>query len=463
MKVLLINVSLRPESPTLMPPVGLGYIATAIDQAGYELEILDIDVYKYSDDQVEDMIIHKEYDVVVMGCIVTAYKKIKWLTEIIKIHKNVPIIIGNSVADSVPEILLGNSKADVAVVGEGDITDIEVLKVLESNGDLSTVKGIYYKKDGKILSTPKREAIKDLDTLPFVNWALFDIETYLEKSNIQTNEPYPMPYDEIRAMPVSTARGCAFNCTFCYHVFKNDKYRVRSAENILEEVKELKLKYGVNYINFFDELTFYSIKQCEDFVDKMIEMDLGVYWTAPCRADLFKEEHLHIAKKLKIAGCVGLGYSLESANEAILQSMNKKISKDDFIRQTKILQEAGLSTWTSIVIGYPEESEETLTQTFDCCYEANIYPSTGYLIPLPGTPIYEYAKKAGHIQNEEEYLISMGDRQDLRINLTNLDSERIQEIVVENLKRISYKLNLGLDESKLIKTGHYKSKKTDAV
>lgn len=458
MKVLLINISLRPQSLTLLPPLGLAYIGTAIHNAGCELEILDIDAHRYSDNEVETMIREKDYDVAAMGCIVTAYKEVKKLCGMIKEYKNVPVIVGNSVASSIQELLLGKTQADIAVIGEGDITIVEVLKALDKKEDLASVKGIYYKKDGEIYKTPLREAIKDIDSIPFINWDLFDIDIYIEKSKVYMNEPYPVPYEELRSLPVNTARGCAFNCTFCYHVFKKDKYRVRSPRSVCEEMKLLKDKYGINYVNLFDELTFYSRKQCEEFADTLLEYDLGMFWKACCRGNLFKEEDIGLARKLKKAGCVGLGYSLESANKEILKAMNKKLDRNEFVEQTRVLRKAGLAVWTSLVVGYPQENEETLNETFDCCYDADIYPSVGYLVPLPGTPVYEYARETGAIKDEEEYLLNSGDRQDFRINLTKLDQQTIEEIVKRNLKRISDKLKLGLEEEKLIKTGNYKHK-----
>ncbi len=463
MKVLLINISLRPESPTLLPPVGLAYIATAIDNAGYDLEILDIDAYRYSDLEVDALICKRDFDVAAMGCIVTGYKEVKKLARVIKVSKNVPVIAGNSVASSVPELLLKNTEVDIAVIGEGDVTIVEVLKTIENNESLSTVDGIYYKEKGRIFSTPSRKAIQDIDRIPFINWSLFDIDTYVKKSKSYMSEPYPVPYDELRSLPVNTARGCAFKCTFCYHVFRNDKYRIRSPQSVCEEMKLLKEKYQVNYVNLFDELTFFSKQQCENFADALLEYNLGIYWKACCRGDLFKEGDLELARKLKRAGCVGLGYSLESANEDILKAMHKKITKDDFIEQTRVLKKAGLAVWTSLVIGYPQETVDSLQETFDCCYDAEIYPSTGYLIPLPGTPIYEYARKIGVIKDEEEYLLNAGDRQDFRINLTQLEPEEIEAVVKSNLQRISDKLGLNLDKSRLIKTGHYKHKNNNVV
>lgn len=461
MKVLLINISLRPESPQLLFPIGLGYIATAIDRAGFDLEILDIDAHRYTDEEVERFIKEKEYDVVAFGCIVTGYKIVKKLAEVIKKHKKVPIICGNSVAASISELLLSRTQVDIAVIGEGDITIVELLKAIENNEALEKVNGIYFKHDGKIISTPARSVIADLDTIPPINWDLFDIDIYISESKKGCNEPYPIDYDLIKAMPVNTARGCPYHCTFCYHVFMNNKYRVRSPQSICEEIKLLKEKYDINYVWFFDELTFYSIKQCEKFVDTMLKENLEVYWTADCRADLFKEKDFDLAVKLKESGCIGLGYSLESANEEILKAMHKKMNPSQFSVQTKVLQRAGIGTWTSLVLGYPQETEESIKQTFDCCSESNIYPSTGYILPQPGTPIYDYAIRTGKIKDEEAYLLSIGDRQDFSINLTQMEQSRIEEIVKENLLRISEKLNIGLDKKKLIKTGVYKVKKSE--
>ena len=460
MKVLLINISLRPESPQLLFPIGLGCIASAIDRAGFDLEILDIDAHRYTDEEVERFIKEKEYDVVAFGCIVTGYKIVKKLAEVIKKHKKVPIICGNSVASSIPDLLLSRTRVDIAVIGEGDITIVELLKTIENNESLEKVDGIYFKHDGKIISTPPRSVIADLDTIPPINFDLFDIDIYISKSKTGCSEPYPIDYDLIKAMPVNTARGCLYRCTFCYHVFRNNKYRVRSPQSICEEIKLLKEKYDINYVWFFDELTFYSIKQCENFVDTMLKENLEVYWTADCRADLFREEDFDLAVKLKKSGCVGLGYSLESANEDILKAMNKKMKPSQFAVQTKVLQRAGIATLTSLVLGYPQETEESIKQTYDCCYDNDIYPSTGYILPQPSTPIYDYAIRTGKIKDEEEYLLSIGDRQDFSINFTQMEQSRIEQIVKENLLRISEKLNMGLDEKKLIKTGVYRVKKS---
>ena len=461
-KVLLINVSLRPTSKNIYFPIGLAYITSAIKNAGFNFEIIDMDALRLSDIELERLIKGARFDVVAMGCIVTGYKHIKRLCHLIKRVHNVPIIIGNSVATSIPHILLNKTNADIAVLGEGDITIIELLKALKDDTPLEDVKGIAFKKDGNVIFTREREIISSLDELPFINYDLFNMDIYLERFKLSISEPYPIEFDQLKSFPINTARGCPFKCTFCYHVFRGKKYRYRSVENIIQEIEILKEKYGVNHVEFADELSLFSKSQAEKLADYFIEKKINVYWAANCRAGFFKENDIELAKKLKLAGCITLGYSLESADETILNAMDKKFNPDDFEIQTKILHQVGIVPTTSIVIGYPQETLETIQKTFDFCLRCKIYPSTGYLLPQPGTPMYDLAIERGLIKDEEEYLLKLGDRQDFTINLTTMAQEEIEKITRENLKKISQELNLGLNNENLIKTGHSRHQKKDS-
>src|SRR5271157_5292790 len=135
-KVLLLNISLRPTSDKCIFPIGLGYIATAIYNAGFEMEILDLDVHRMSDEEFEEYIQNADFNVAAMGCIVTGYRFVKKYCEIIKRNKDVPIIVGNSVATSIPYILMEKTKVDIGVIGEGDITIVELLNTIKNNEPL---------------------------------------------------------------------------------------------------------------------------------------------------------------------------------------------------------------------------------------------------------------------------------------------------------------------------------------
>ena len=462
MNILVINVALRIQSPVKFFPIGLGYITTAMTKAGYAFDLIDIDAYRYSDEEVERLIGKKEYDVACMGCIVTGYKFIKTFASIIRQGRpDCKIIAGNSVATSVVDTLLTKTDVDIAVMSEGDETIVDLLQTISKGSLLEDVLGICFKKNGRIIKTPPRPLIKDISSLPFIDYEIYNVDMYIKNSKEQVNDPVPMPRENIRALPVNTARGCIANCTFCYHVFKGFPYRYRSAESIVAEIKFLIEKYSLNYILFWDELTFFSKKQTMTLLQRILDENLKFYWTASCRGNLFDDdEDLEIIRKMKEAGCIGMAYSLESADAEVLKAMNKKMSTDQFSRQTSLFQRAEITTWTSLVIGYPHETPETIRKTFDFCIENKIYPSVGYLLPQPGSPMYEYAIEHGFIDNEESYLLKMGDRQDLRVNMTQLDNEELEALVANELNRCNKELKVGLKFDDLIKTQYYKTEES---
>ena len=462
MNILLINIALRPESKVKLFPIGIGYIATAMKNAGFDFDLLDIDAHRYSDNEVDDFIRSKKYDVVAMGCIVTGYSKVKDLcARVRKIHDDACIIVGNSVATSVYEILLSKTEADVAVMGEGDITIVKLLEAIESKKNLSTVLGISYRKNGIIHRNPPQPAIENLSALPHIDFSLFDVEIYIENAKEQISETdVPIPREQLRALPLNTARGCVANCTFCYHNFRGYNYRYRSMESILDEIRSMIDTYRLNYILLGDELTLFSRKRAEEFADAILESGLHFYWEATCRADCFtKESDVEIMRKMKRAGCVSGAFSLESSNAAILKMMNKHITVEDFKRTARLFWQAGITPRTSLVIGYPIETVETIRDTFQVCEDCKIYPSAGYLLPQPGSKMYEYALGGGYIHDEEAYLLAMGDRQDLRLNMTKMTDEEMENAVMEGLSKCNTDLAIGLDKEHLVKTQYYRKAK----
>jgi anaerobic magnesium-protoporphyrin IX monomethyl ester cyclase len=453
MRILVINIALRPLSPVKLFPVGLGYIITAIKNAGFQFDLLDIDGYRYTEDEVEKRIQSKQYDVICMGCIVTGYRIIKDLCAVIKnIHPNSIVIIGNSVATSIVETLLTRTKADVAVMGEGDETIVDLLRTISNSGNIRDVQGICFLENGRVIRTPLRPLIKNISDLPFIDFSLFDTELYITNACTHIPEPLPIPRKEIRALLVNTARGCIARCTFCYHIFDGMPYRFRNVGSILTEVRGLIDTYNINYIIFSDELTFFSKNRAREFSKAILDKNLHFYWRINCRGNLFdRDEDIEIIHMMKQAGCLSIGYSLESADREILKAMNKRVTAEEFSRQTQLCHKAGMQVYTSIVLGYPQENPETIKKTFDCCIENNIFPSTGYLLPQPGSKMYVYAVENGFIKDEEEYLLLMGDRQDLRLNMTKMTDEEFQNHVLDELKRCKDLLGIELADGDLIK------------
>ena len=136
--------------------------------------------------------------------------------------------------------------------------------------------------------------------------------------------------------------------------------------------------------------------------------------------------------------------------------MNKKIQADYFYEQVRIMKEVGITCSNSVVFGYPIETKETIQKTFNMCLEAGIYPSIGFLMPLPYTGMYEYAKNNGLITDENAYLDSITERQDITLNMTKLSNDEIMAEIKSGARELNEKLALGLDEKRFIRTGGYR-------
>ncbi len=464
LKLLFINVCLRPGGYTKFLPVGLGSILTYFKTKGYDFTLLDIDIDEYDDEYVENYIKNNHFDFILTGSIVTHYKWVKWFVNMSKRHQpNSSIIVGNSVAGSIPEVFLNNTKGDIVVTGEGEISAYEAVEAVRLGKDLKTVEGISFRNnDGSITTTEHRKAAK-INELPEIDWSPFDVERYMEKAETMPDKD-DSP-ETMRSIPVVTARGCAFKCTFCHYVFWDDPYRNRSPESIITEIKHMIKRYNVNYIHFWDDLSFASAIQAEKLANKIIESGLKFKWVASVRVDLFSrarlsdEDALRVAKKMRQAGCYSVGFALESGNKEILKMMNKDIEVDAFYKTVYTFRKAEIICQTSVVFGYPQENKETIKETFDQCLKAGLYPSIGFLLPLPYTAMYDYAKVNGFITDEDRYLESMTERQDICVNMTKLSDEEIMDEIKIGAGKLNEMLELGLTEDTYIKTKNYQSQK----
>ena len=438
-------------------------VMTYFESKGYDFTLLDIDIDEFSDEYVENYIKNNHFDFILTGTIVTHYKWIKWFVNMTKMHQpNSCVIVGNSVAGSIPDLFLNKTKGDIVVTGEGEISAFEAVEAVRLEKNLNTVQGISFRdNDGKIITTEHRK-VGDINDFPFINWDHFDVERYItQPETFPDKEANP---EDMRALPVITARGCAFRCSFCHFVFWDDPYRNRKPDAVIEEIRQLQKKYNIKYINFWDDLSFASAIQMEKFCDKIIQSGLKFKWIASVRVDLFSrgkakgEDALRVAKKMKEAGCYSVGFALESGNKEILKMMNKEINPEEFFDTAHVLREAGVICQTTVLFGYPQETRETIQETFDQCLKAGLYPSIGFLMPLPYTAMYDYAKANGFITDEDKYLESITERQDININMTKLSNEEIMSAIKEGASKLNEMLDLGLNENTYIRTKGYKNR-----
>lgn len=434
MKILLINPPIREWSKPNIVPLGLGYIASVLRNDGQQVEILDINGYRWPDGEVEEKIRNAEFDIAGIGAIITVYGKVKWLISLLrKYHPSKVIIVGGSVGTSIPEIILNKTAADIVCMGEGEKTIIDLVKSIESGRDLNAVDGIYGKdKNGCLFKSMPRKPIADLDTIPFPAWDLFPMETYLKNpvgaANRNKWEDGSAGQETVLTMNLVATRGCPYQCIYCYHDFMGQRYRHRSAQNIVSEIAFLHEHYGVEAIHFMDDEFCMKKEFVFAFCDAMKSRFNGkISWGCAGRANLMTEELLVAMKE---AGCVLVGYGIESGSQKMLDMMKKQVrveqAKKAILLTKKIIGRADCS----FVIGTPHETKATIQETVDFCKEMRLSPEVVFFMtPYPGTELYQMALAQGKIKDEEEYLLGLGEQgQKIRVNFTDIPDDELYKI-----------------------------------
>lgn len=418
MDILLINplIGLSDLSETLFP-IGLGYIARVLVEAGHRVEVLDINAYRWKPSKIASEIRKHVFDIVGITCLITEYNQVKWLCSVIKRERpGCTIILGGGLPSVVPELVLQETEADIAVVGEGEVTVTELVDILEKSGDLPKIDGIWYKKNSAISKTPPRKAISCLDDIPFPAWELFPMETYIRGSSLGFEPP-------IKNLNIISSRGCPYHCTYCDHSIFGYRLRKRSIDNILKEMKFLKERYRIRAIAFCDDLFLLDRKRVFEFCDKLLSENMDMMWSCNGRVNLVDKDLLD---KVKSAGCVLIGYGIESGSQTILNEMNKKATVDQAKRAINLTWESGITPFPYMMVGMPSETEKTINETVEFCKEIGIVEGFGFTAPIPGTPLYDQVKELGKIPSLKDLVerwIGWGKMP--VANLTSLPTERL--------------------------------------
>lgn len=445
MKVLLINPPIREWAKPNVFPSGLGYIVSVLSQNGHSVEIMDINAYRWNKIEVEERIKKTDYDVIGIGGIVTTYKYVKWLVAILKKHHpGKKVIVGGSVGTSISGIMLEKNPVDIVCLGEGEETVKELIGALES-GDLSRVKGIIYRDAlGKIHKTENRPPIKDLDSIPFPAWDYFPMDIYLKNPvGAPNRNKWINGSSQARdslSLNIFATRGCPYKCIYCYHDFMGQGYRQRSAENVIKEIETLYEKYKVPYFHFIDDEFVMNKKFVLEFCHllKSFSKKIGrkITWGCAGRVNLMTED---LVVAMADAGCVLIGYGIESGSQKILDFVNKQVSVEQAKKAIRLTKKHLGWADCSFMIGYPGETKETIQETIDFCKELDLAPEViFFLTPYPGTELYRMALEQGKIKDEEEYILGLGEQgEKARVNFTDFSDQELSEIqsyMIEELK-----------------------------
>ncbi len=380
MRFLLVNPH-YPISETPSPPLGLAYLAGALERAGVEVHILDFVVFPYSRAALESFLRHFKPDVVGVTSVTMNFKD-----AICKLHdvKNfdpdiLTVMGGPHVTFCGEKTLAAHPELDVVVVGEGEQTVVELAEIVHNRDDLKYIKGIQYRNGSEIQSTPLRSPF-ELDQLPIPSRHLLPLGRY-----------------RALGMPISmtTSRGCPYQCTFCVgRKMGGARVRRRNPAHVVAELEYLNT-LNFHQINIADDLFTANQDHCLAVCDEIIRRNLKLKWTSFARVDTVSEE---IMVRMKSAGCNAVSFGIESANPEILKKIKKGITIKQVIAAVKLCTQVGITPYASFILGLPGETPETLKETLGFSRELKkMGLASGFhlLAPFPGTEIREYSRQLG--------------------------------------------------------------------
>ncbi|HHX42525.1 MAG TPA: radical SAM protein [Chloroflexi bacterium] len=317
------------------------------------------------------------------------------------------IAFGTHVTPMAQETMEAFPALDFVLQGEPELTLRELVDVLEeretprwvqtllrttdpewSAADgpvpLAHVKGLVWRRDGEITTNAPRPLIANLDALPLPLHRLLPLERYRMPL---LGGPYSF---------VVTSRGCPAGCRFCIkHVTYGQCVRVRSADNIVQELRELD-RLGVQTVHMYADLFTVNREQVMALCQRMREANLRMRWTCNSRVDFVDPELLATMAQ---AGCWLISWGIESANEGILRRIHKGYRPEQAEQALRWAREAGIKNWGYFIIGLPGETEETIDQTIALAKRLPLDLALFHIAaPHPGTPFYREVIEQGWIR-----------------------------------------------------------------
>ncbi len=385
--VTLVNPAAPTGSMTHLPfaLLGLGYLAAVLEKNNYQVDVIDCQILRLSLEDFKSELNKRQPDIVGVTSSTLTYKTAMKLVKIAKeVCPNCTTIAGGAhVSFWDDHALEENPELDIVVRKEGENTMLELAQRIEAGKSYDDVLGTTTRKDGKIVRNPDRPYIEDLDSLPFPARHLW-------------------PMDRLRkyesTLYLTTSRGCVYWCEFCTTVrMHGRKYRMRSTQNVVDEIEFLHKTYGVNEFTFCDDAFTVDQPRTVELCNEIQKRGLKIKWNCGTRVDMLTRELLVTMKE---AGCVSVWFGVESGTQQVLDAMKKGITPELTAKVFGWVRELGLKPVPNVILGFPGETKESAWKTIKFIEKIAPDDFAWYNVatPFPGTPLYDLVKANGWLR-----------------------------------------------------------------
>lgn len=396
MRVLLINLPFEKiyEKTKLSgmthytPPLSLVVIGASLLEDKHDVKIFDINLPENNIENLKSVIKKFKPELIGITIVTSLFSEACKVTRLIKeIDKNIIVVGGGAHCSSYPEKALEESEIDIVVIGEGDFT----IKKIAGRKPLRGIRGIAYRKNDKIVVNERAEPIKNLDSLPYPAYQLYNYKRYRVSKTIARKSPIAW---------MESSRGCIYGCVYCNKNIFGTKFRTKSVERVVNEMIRLK-KMGFKEVHFTDDAFTTDMKRAKKICDALIEKKVNLDWAliTGIRVNQVDYELLY---KMRKAGCYKVFFGIESGNQKVLDTIRKGITLEQIRQAVYWAKKAGIEVWGAFMIGLPGETKESMQDTINLAKELPLdLAKMSILIPLPATPIFEEWDKKGYIKTKQ--------------------------------------------------------------
>lgn len=379
-------------------PINLAYLAAAVIRAGFIAEIWDYGIEEFVESDFINRI--RECNPFAIGIHCKTFNIIQghYLAGIVKKHlPRIKTIVGGPHSSALPaETLKEFPYFDIAVVGEGEATIVDLCREISDGNSLKNVKGITFREGGAITFTGKRELIKNLDEIEYPARYLLSKNLYNKYHSTRGISPLDHNVTEI-----FTSRGCPGKCIFCaVNISYGDCVRFRTVGNVLGEVEECISRFKYDHIIVQDDSFTLNKTRVSGILDGFKRLGLKS-WSCDSRVDTVNEA---ILKEMALSGCKKISFGVESGSERILKLIKKNVGIEQVRRAVTWAKKSGIGIveCTFIIGGHPDETYDDVHATWKLIKE--ISPdiiAISIIVPYPGTEIYKLMDEGGYIDSKK--------------------------------------------------------------